>query len=123
MDGDGDGVGDIEVDGEGDGVDPVGVGSAPHDTPLKLNAPGTALVPEYVPWNPKLAVPPVASAPLYPTDAAVTAAPDWVTVAFHPDVTRWSPANVHDSVHEVTAAPVLVTLTSAVKPLDHWLTV
>ena len=61
--------------------------------------------------------------PFHPTDAAVTTAPAWLTVALHPEVTRWSPGNVQDSVHDVTAGPVLVTRTSAVKPVDHWLTV
>jgi hypothetical protein len=46
----------------------------------------------------------------------VTAAPDWVTAAFHAEVTRWSPPKAQPSRHEVTAGPRLVTVTCAVKP-------
>jgi hypothetical protein len=83
---------------------------------------GFALVPEYVAWNPNDADAPVASVPFQPTSAAVTARPDWVIRAFQPDVTCWSPAKLQPSVQDVTAGPVLVSLTSVVKPVDHWLT-
>ena len=40
-------------------------------------------------------------------------------VAFHALVTRWLPVKVKVSVHELLAAPRLVTPTFAVKPLPH----
>lgn len=61
-------------------------------TPLSLKVAGTALVPLYEPLKPKEVEPPVARAPLYETFLAVTAAPDWVMVAFQPWVTCWFPA-------------------------------
>lgn len=36
-------------------------------------------------------------------------------------VTCWFPGKVHATVHEVIAAPRLVTDTFAPKPPDHWL--
>ncbi len=51
---------------------------------------------------------------------AVTAAPLWVTVAFHALVTCWPLAKVQVSVQPLMAvAPPLVIFTSAVKPLLH----
>ncbi|GAB2587690.1 hypothetical protein Aab01nite_49780 [Paractinoplanes abujensis] len=76
------GVVGADVVGVGVGVDPL------HETPLKVNSPGFALVPEYVPWNPNRAEAPVASDPFHPTLAAVTAFPVCVTVAFQALVTR-----------------------------------
>jgi hypothetical protein len=34
--------------------------------------------------------------------------------------TFWSPPKAHFSSHELTAGPVLVTVTAAVKPVLHW---
>jgi hypothetical protein len=53
---------------------------------------------------------------------AVTAAPDWVTVALQPFVIRWSPPYVQVTVHPLTAASPAVTRTAAVKPPVHALT-
>jgi hypothetical protein len=53
---------------------------------------------------------------------AVTAVPDWVTVAFQPFVMRWSPPYVQVTVHPSTAVSPAVTRTAAVKPPVHWLT-
>jgi hypothetical protein len=100
----------------------LGPPSSPHDTPLNANEAGVALAPVKVPWKPNRADAPVASGPFQATLEAVTALPAWVTVAFHEFVTRWSPAHVQDSVHELTAAPPLVTCTSAVNPPVHWFT-
>jgi hypothetical protein len=51
----------------------------------------------------------------------VTAAPDWLNVAFQAFVTRWSPPNVNRSVQSVIGAePVLVIVTLATKPPGHW---
>jgi hypothetical protein len=115
------GVVGVVVDG-GVGVGEDGA-SPLHGTPLKAKSAGAAFVPEYVAWKPNRADAPVASGPFQPTLAAVTAVPVWVTVAFQPLLIRWSPANVQDSVHAVTGAPPLVTCTSVVKPVDHWLAV
>ena len=90
-------------------------------TPLRAKAVGAVLVPEYVAWKPKLADPPVASVRLYGGAAAVTALPDWVSCAFQPEVTCWLPGNVQVTAQPVTGAPLLVTRTSAVKPVLHWL--
>src|SRR5690348_11828934 len=49
---------------------------------------------------------------------AVTAAPDWVTVALHAEVTRWLPGNDQVSVQPLIGLlPVLATVRSAVKPV------
>ncbi len=49
---------------------------------------------------------------------AVTWLPDWVTAAFQALVTRWSPGQVQVTVQPLTGVDeVLVTVTSAVKPL------
>jgi len=70
--------------------------------------------------KPKLKVPPEATVPLYDRLEAVTAAPDWLMAAFQPCVTFWLPANDQPSFQLVSALPVLVTVTEAVKPLSHW---
>jgi hypothetical protein len=51
---------------------------------------------------------------------AVTAAPDWVTVAFQAFVTFWSPGNENVSVQVLIAlVPVLLMVRLAVNPPDH----
>ncbi len=72
-----------------------------------------------MPWKPKLADPPVASVPLYDSLVAVTAAPLWPTFAFQLLVTFWLPAKVQPSDQPEVAAPLLVTVTAAVKPLPQ----
>ena len=49
----------------------------------------------------------------------MTVLPDWVTVAFQPLVTRWLPAKLQDTTQPLIAGPLLVTRTSAVKPVLH----
>ena len=62
----------------------------------------------------------MAREPLCATFTAVTTAADWVTCAFHAEVTLWSPPNVHRNCQLVIAGPRLVTLTWAVNPPVHW---
>src|SRR3954449_10604061 len=50
---------------------------------------------------------------------AVTAAPDWVTVAFHAWATVCPPPNDQRSVHPLIGSPRLVTPTEAPKPPCH----
>ncbi len=76
-----------------------------------------------MPWKPKSVAPPVASEPLYARLTALTAAPVWVSFAFHAEVTFWSPPKVHRRSQPEIAGPRLVTLTEAVNPPLHWLTV
>ena len=55
---------------------------------------------------------------------ALTAWPDWVTVAFQAEVSFWSPAKEKPTVQPLTAlVPVLLTTTFAVKPPGHSLVV
>ncbi len=75
----------------GGGVVGDGVPPPPQDTPLRAKSLGAGSAVRQVPWSPNSAVPPVASAPFQPASAATTDVPVWVTVAFHADVTRWSP--------------------------------
>jgi hypothetical protein len=97
-----------------------GLVTAPvQEVPLKDSCAGAALVPEYEPLKPKVTLAPVATEPLYPTLAAVTLSPDWVSVAFQIWVICWLPGNVQAAVHEVTALPRFVKDTLAVKPPDH----
>lgn len=58
--------------------------------------------------------------PLYDSLAAVTAVPLWLILAFQPEVTFWFPAYDHLTAQEDLAAPLLVTVTAAVKPVSHW---
>ena len=51
--------------------------------------------------------------------AAVTAAPDWVTVALHAWLTVCPAPNDHRSVHPLIGSPRLVTATEAPKPPCH----
>ncbi|GAB3892072.1 hypothetical protein GCM10029964_066280 [Kibdelosporangium lantanae] len=89
-------------------------------TPLRAKSVGVSLPLWYVAWNPNWVEPPVAMLPLWGWLRAVTAVPDCVTSAFQPEVTCWSPVNVHVSAQLVTAAALLVTVTWATKPPVHW---
>jgi hypothetical protein len=99
----------------------VVVGSPLHETPLNAKSVGVAFVPLYVAWKPNWALAPVASEPFHGMLDAVTCAPDCLTFALHPELIAWLPAKVQVSVHEVTGADWLVTVTLAVNPVDHWL--
>jgi hypothetical protein len=50
----------------------------------------------------------------------VTDWPVWATTAFQAEVTCWFPVQDQVAVQAVTAGPPLVTVTLAVKPVDHW---
>ncbi len=80
---------------------------------------GTALVPLKVPLKPKLTEAPLPSWPLYDSLAAVTAAPLWVILAFHPLETFWLPAKDQPTFQEDFAAELLVRVTLAVNPPLH----
>ena len=84
----------------------------PQATPLRVKAVGEVFVPLYEALKPKLAVPPVAIAPLYDRLAADTAAPVWVTVAFQPWVTFWPPVKSKARLQLLTAAALLVIFTA-----------
>jgi hypothetical protein len=117
-------LGDGPVDGgvEVGGVE-VGGASPLQETPLRAKDVGAGLLPEYVAWKPKLADAPVPRFGLWDGAVAVTVRPDWVSCAFQPEVTCWLPVYVQVTTQPVTGAPLLVTLTSAVKPVLHWLAV
>jgi hypothetical protein len=99
----------------------VVVWSPLHETPLNAKSVGVAFVPLYVAWKPNWALAPVASEPFHGMLDAVTCAPDCLTFALHPELIAWLPEKVQVSVHEVTGADWLVTVTLAVNPVDHWL--
>jgi hypothetical protein len=89
-----------------------------HAVPFRVKPPGVPGVPE--PWKPKVAVPFVASPPFQLAFVAVTADPDWVTVAFQAELTVSPPPKFQVSVHPETASPRFVTSTEATKPPGHW---
>ena len=100
----------------------VGVGPAPlHGTPFRVNPVGAPPLEPYVPCTPNSVEPPAGMLPLYDMLRAVTDVPDWLTVAFQPLVTRWSPAYVQVTVQLATAASPGETLMLAVNPPGHWL--
>ena len=123
------GVGVVVGRGVWDGVDDgdvvgvlVGVTGLPvHATPLSVNAVGAGLLPAHAPLKPNDAVPLVATFPFHPALRTDTAAPDWVTEPFHSWLTVWPAPNEKRRSQAVTGSPRLVTLTSAPKPLCHWL--
>lgn len=91
-----------------------------HALPLTLNAVGTASLLVHVPWKPNWVLLPDAIAALKSTFFAVTAVPDWVTVAFHAFATFVSPGKLNVSVQPLIAAvPVFETVTLAVMPPGH----
>ncbi len=50
----------------------------------------------------------------------MTAVPLWLIFAFQPLVTFWLPAYDHFAAQLDLAAPLLVIVTAAVKPVSHW---
>jgi hypothetical protein len=110
------GVVGAELDGE------LGVPMPVHATPLKAKPTGAPFVPEYVAWKPKPTVAPVATDPLYGSLAALTCCPLWLACAFQAEVTCWFPLHDQVAVQALTAGPLFVTVTSAVKPVLHWFT-
>lgn len=87
---------------------------------LTVNAVGDESLLVQVPWKPNDAFPPGLIEALYAKFVAVTAAPVWVTVAFHALVTFWSPGKVQRRVHApMLVVPVLSMVTLALKPPDH----
>ena len=88
--------------------------------PLSEIAAGLPLAVPELPVKPNSALPPAGMVRFQPPSSAVTAAPVWVTCAFHAWVTRWPSANVQATVHPVTAVvPVLPTFTEAWNPPCH----
>src|SRR5438105_2621092 len=89
--------------------------------PLSAKLDGTALAPVHAPLNPNDVVAPVAIDALYDMLVAVTAPPDWATVAFHAWVTVCPLGNVQASRHPLIGSPRLVMSTFAPNPPCHWL--
>ncbi|GAA4962865.1 hypothetical protein GCM10023238_32710 [Streptomyces heliomycini] len=79
--------GGVVVGGVVGGVVP----SSPHGTPLRAKSLGAGSAERQVPCRPNSAAPPVGRAPFQFLLVATTDPPVWVTVAFHAEVTRWSP--------------------------------
>lgn len=85
--------------------------------PFRLKSVGLAKVPLEVPWNPKVAWPPAASSALWTTLLAVTARDDPDMFAFQAWVICCPDGRVNASFQPLTREdPVLVMVTSAVKP-------
>jgi hypothetical protein len=78
------------------------------------------LLPDQLPRKPALTVPPVARAPLYDIEEAVTLLPDWVQEAFQPWVTFWPPAKLKPRVQLLVGAALLVMTTLLWNPEFHW---
>jgi hypothetical protein len=98
-----------------------GVATAPlHTTPLRLKLAGAGFdEPFHDALNPKLVVPPVASAPFQVAFVAVTALPLCVADALHACVTACPAVNDQVNAQPLTGSPKLVMLTLAVKPVVH----
>jgi len=104
------GLGDVfGIVGDADGE--PGLTVPVHATPPSAKFVGAE--PEPDPMRPRLTDAPVPSVPLYAALRAVTRLPSCVTVAFHACVTVSLEGAVQVSVHDVTAAPRLVTSTAA----------
>src|SRR5690348_12368832 len=101
---DGDPDGDTEGDGDEDG-DPEATTPPVHVVPLSANDAGTGLLPVHPPLKPNATDAPVPMPPLYDTFVAVTAPPDWVTVAFHAWVTVCPAAKFHVNRQPLTGSP------------------
>jgi hypothetical protein len=88
-----------------------------HTVPFRVNEAGTGLLePLTLPLNPKLAVPPVASAAFQATLATRTSAPDWLSVPFQSCVMVWPAPKVQSSRQPFSASPRLVTVTLTPNP-------
>ena len=88
--------------------------------PFSAKDVGDTYVPPCVPWYPNDVLPPGAIVPLYDMFRAVTADPLTLTTAFHALVTVCPAGSAYVSVQPFTVdVPVLVTVTSAVKPVFH----
>jgi hypothetical protein len=87
--------------------------------PLSANPDGTGLLALHAPLNPKATEAPLVIVALYDTSAAVTADPDWVTVAFHAWVTDCPAVKLQVNRHPLTVSPRLVTVTLAPNPPGH----
>src|SRR4051812_8316920 len=92
--------------------------------PFTVNAVGRPLVPVHVPTKPNVAEPPAGMRLFQSTLRAVTAAPDWVPVAFQIWLSCWPLGKLKPTVHSLTDdEPVFVILTSPWNPPAHWLTI
>ena len=91
-----------------------------HVVPFNAKLEGTALDEVHEPWKPKAAVPFVAIEGFQLAFLAVTEEPLCEIVAFHPLTTLCPEGKVQVRVQEDTASPRFVTVTSPMKPPDHW---
>jgi hypothetical protein len=82
-DGDGEAVRDGDRVVDGDGL------LATQPEPVTVRSVGAGSLPDQVPCTPNSVVALGASVPFQPTLVAVTAVPDWVTLAFQLDVIFW----------------------------------
>jgi len=90
--------------------------------PFRVKALGLVLLPLKLAWKPKAAVPPAGMTLFQPPSLALTTWPVCVGTAFQALVICWLPPKVHASVQPFTEVPpVLRTVTSATKPVCHWL--
>jgi hypothetical protein len=78
--------------------------------------------PSWLPWNPKFALCPTPTLPLYDTFVAVTVLPDVVRLALHAPSTAGGSAKFSVTVQPDSGfGPVLPTVTSSTYPLFHTL--
>jgi hypothetical protein len=102
-------------------VEPPPPDEPPQVTPFTANEVGFGLlVPELLPWKPNVALPPLASEPLYDSFVTVTWEPLWLTLAFQAEVTVCPPEYVQVRVQPFRASPVLFSVTLPTKPPAHW---
>jgi hypothetical protein len=102
-------------------VEPPPPEEPPHVTPFTANEVGFGLlVPEFVPWNPNVVLPPPGTEALYDSFVAVTLEPLWLTRAFQAEVTVWPPLKDQVRVQPFSASPRLFSVTLPTKPPDHW---
>ena len=102
-----------------DTAGPVGVVAPLQATPLRVNAVGAALPPELVAVKPRVTELPVPSVPFQLELVTVTFWPLCDQVPFQPLLTFWLPGKAKPSVHELSAAPLLVTSMLPWNPLDQ----
>src|SRR6478609_5970067 len=112
VDGDDEAEGDAEGEADWDGVGlPLVVTPPVQATPLRVNPAGTGLLLPHEALKPKLAVPPLASAPFHAAFATVTWAPDWVYEPPHSWVMVCPAVKDQPNCQEVIGSPRLVMMT------------
>jgi hypothetical protein len=90
-----------------------------HATPFSANAVGAVFEPVQEALNPNDADAPVPRPAFQLALAAETWVPDWVTVAFHPWLTRCPAGNVQVRFQPLMGSPRFVTATLPVNPSPH----